>query len=111
MGALEEAIERIDAARNASERTEISTKPDPVAVSLGEIVNAEGGEPTADEDAFADAAFAGSAPSEWNLAEIEGELAELAGRLDVDARAHLEAAGDKVSSHRTARRERDHGHE
>ena len=111
MGALEEAIEEIDAARNASEQTEISTKLDSIAVSLGEMADAEGGTLTADEDAFADTEFAGSAPSEENLAEVEGELAELAGRLGGDARAHLEAARDKVSSHRTARRESDHGHE
>lgn len=100
MGALEDAIEEVDTARDAVEETAVRTKLDSIAVSLVEMADTEAGELTDAEEAFGDADFAGSAPSGDNLAELENELADLAASTTGEAQEHIEAARREVASYR-----------
>lgn len=109
--ALEDAIREIELARDVLERPGVRTKLDSIAASLVEMIDTEAGELTPGEEAFADADFAGAAPSSDNLADLEGELAELAAEMDAEGRGHLEAARQRVADRRLHRRDGSRGEE
>lgn len=107
MGALEDAIDEIEKAQVAIDRSDDRTKLDSIAASLVEMADAEAGELTAGDVAFGDTEFEGAASSSDNLAELEGALAGLAEDADADTRGHIEAARQQLAEYRLRNQDGD----
>lgn len=98
MQRLGDAITEIERARDAVESADVRTKLDSIAESLNEMIDTAVGEETGDDEAFADASFAGAAASPDNLEELENALAGLAEDSTGEASGHLEAARRHIAS-------------
>lgn len=74
-------------------------------MSLRERLDAEAGERTEPEGAFADTAVAAGPPSADNLVEFEGHLLKLAENAErATVRSQLESAHESVATDRTGYR-------
>jgi hypothetical protein len=86
-------------------RAGVRTELESIVVSLREQLDAEAGERTEPEGAFADTAVAAGPPSADNLVAFEGHLLKLAENAErATVRSQLESAHESVATDRTGHR-------
>lgn len=106
MDSLKDAIAEVERAQDSVTDTEIRTKLDSINTSFQEMFDTAAGEETNGDGAFADSDFAGAAPTDHNLRELEENLLELAEKTErPEVRDHLEAAQQHVANYRTESQE------
>lgn len=104
MGDLDDAMTEIHRAQDGVSETDVQTELQSIAASLQELSDAEAGERTDGEVAFADSDFVGADPDEDTLQSLERQLDTLAENVDRDGvREHLRTARDRLAAYRAER--------
>jgi len=101
-------MDEIGQARERVQHTDVRTELESITTSLQEMLDAEAGEETDPDEAFAETPFQGAAPSPDNVEELETHLLKLAENVErADVRTHLEAAQRTLASYRIERIDRE----